>query len=331
MHGTKVVEAFHEPQFPNPNDESRNPKEYRNPNDKTADCTPERRSTFELRISFVICNLSFVIRQLMRNRFMVPMHGRKAEKPFMGHLKPVLLRTLAVFGTAAVLLMPSGCRSPVPVGSQEQVGPTGVRRVITPVNQVLTPAGIQVELPGMRPQAIALSPDGNLLLTSGKTHELIVVHPATGMIVQRVPFPSDKTTEPNPDTVSSHLLEPDKEGQLSYTGLIFSPDGRRIFLSNVKGNIKVFGVDQSATVRPLFSIPLPSADAPERKEEIPSGLAISRDGTRLYVALNLSNRLGCALRRCPLGDQGLREQLGRAQAGVPKCHRSGRTRHASAR
>ena len=222
---------------------------------------------------------------------MVPMHGRKAEKPFMGHLKPVLLRTLAVFGTAAVLLMPSGCRSPVPVGSQEQVGPTGVRRVITPVNQVLTPAGIQVELPGMRPQAIALSPDGNLLLTSGKTHELIVVHPATGMIVQRVPFPSDKTTEPNPDTVSSHLLEPDKEGQLSYTGLIFSPDGRRIYLSNVKGTIKVFGVDQSATVRPLFSIPLPSADAPERKEEIPSGLAISRDGTRLYVALNLSNRL----------------------------------------
>src|SRR6059036_2604331 len=202
----------------------------------------------------------------------------------MGYLKPVLLRSLAVFSTAAVLLMPSGCRSPVPVGSREQVGPAGARRVITPVNQVLTPAGKQVELPGMRPQAIALSPDGNLLVTSGKTHELIVVHPATGMIVQRVPFPSDKTTEPNPDAVSSHLLEQDKEGQLSYTGLVFSPDGRRIFLSNVKGDIKVFGVDQSATVRALFSIPLPSADAPGRKEEIPSGLAISRDGKRLYAA-----------------------------------------------
>src|SRR5206468_8805284 len=211
----------------------------------------------------------------------------------MSHLIPGLrfMRSLALFGTVSFLLMSSGCRSRIPVETQEKVGPTGARRVITPVNQVLTPAGIQVELPGMRPQAIALSPDGNLLVTSGKTHELIVVHPATGMIVQRVPFPSDNTTEPNPDAVSSHLLEPDKEGQLSYTGLVFSPDGRRIFLSNVKANIKVFGVDQNAKVRPVFSIPLPTADAPGRKEEIPAGLAISRDGTRLYVALNLSNRL----------------------------------------
>ncbi len=204
--------------------------------------------------------------------------------------KPLFLRPVA-FGTATVLLLSCGCRSPVPVGSRENVGATDLRRVITPVNQVLTPAGIQVELPGLRPQAIALSPNGRLLVTSGKTHELIVVDPATSLVVQRVPFPSDKANEPNPDVVSTHLLDPDKEGQLSYTGLVFSPDGARIFLSNVKGDIKVFGVDQRASVRPLFSIPLPAADAPGRKEEIPAGLAVSSDGARLYVALNLSNRL----------------------------------------
>src|SRR5436190_11836844 len=126
----------------------------------------------------------------------------------MGHFKTVLLQSLAVFGTAALLLTSSGCQSSVPVGTQEKVGPAGANRVVTPVNQVLTPAGAQVELPGMRPQALALSPDGNLLATSGKTHELIVVHPATGMIVQRVPFPSDKTNEPNPGAVSSRLLDP---------------------------------------------------------------------------------------------------------------------------
>jgi YVTN family beta-propeller protein len=91
--------------------------------------------------------------------------------------------------------------------------------------------------------------------------------------------------------VSSHILEPDKEGQLSYTGLIFSPDGSRVFLSNVNGSLKVFRVDPGHQISPWFSIPLPAADALERREDIPAGLAISRDGRRLYVALNLSNRL----------------------------------------
>src|SRR5689334_24267414 len=75
-------------------------------------------------------------------------------------------------------------------------------RIITPVNQVLTPAGIQVELPKLRPQAIALSPDGQLLATSGKTHELILVNPGTGEIIDKVPLPSDKSTNITSETVS---------------------------------------------------------------------------------------------------------------------------------
>ena len=49
----------------------------------------------------------------------------------------------------------------------------------TPVNQRLTPAGRLVELPGMRPQTIALSPDARLLVTAGETHELVVVDPVS--------------------------------------------------------------------------------------------------------------------------------------------------------
>ena len=60
---------------------------------------------------------------------------------------------------------------------------------ITPVNQVLTPMGRQVDLPGMRPQAVALSPDGKLLVTAGKTSELIVVDPDDATIRQRVTLP----------------------------------------------------------------------------------------------------------------------------------------------
>src|SRR5437867_4780891 len=159
--------------------------------------------------------------------------------------------------------------------SSEQVGRAGANRIVTPVNQILTPAGLQVDLPGLRPQVIALSPDGRLLAVSGKTHELVMLDAATGSILQRVPLPSDTASDSSSGAVSNHILEPDKEGQASFSGLVFSPDGSKIFLSNVNGNIKVFGVAKSGQVIGLSSLPLPPADAPGRKEEIPSGLALS--------------------------------------------------------
>jgi YVTN family beta-propeller protein len=173
----------------------------------------------------------------------------------------------------------------------ERVGSSSSNRFVLPVSQILTPAGTQVDLPDLRPQALALSPNGRLLVTSGKTSEIVVIDPSTGKILQRVPLPSDSANEPKPGVVSSHILEPDKEGQVSYTGLIFSPDGTRIYLSNVNGSIKVFGVANDGKVVGLFSIPLPQTGLPRREKEIPSGLALSADGQRLFVVLNLSNRL----------------------------------------
>ena len=178
-----------------------------------------------------------------------------------------------------------------PYSTREAVGQTGTNRYYTPANQILTPAGIQVELPGMRPQAIALSPNGRLIVTSGKTHDLVVADPVTGEIQQHVPLPSDSNSANTPETVADEILHPDQEGQLSFTGLVFSPNGSRIYLANVDGNIKVFGVKKSGKVVGLFSIPLPPAKAPGRSAEIPAGMAVSADGRRLYVALNLSNRL----------------------------------------
>ncbi len=87
------------------------------------------------------------------------------------------------------------------------------------------------------------------------------------------------------------ILDADTKAQLSYTGLKFSPDGTRIYLANVNGDIKVFEVSSDHKISPLFSIALPPADAPGRKEEIPAGIAVSRDGKKIYVVLNLSNRL----------------------------------------
>jgi len=174
--------------------------------------------------------------------------------------------------------------------TQELVGRHRDEYFSTPVNQLLTPFGRQIELPGMRPQALALSPDGKILVVSGKTSELVVLDPETGEVRQRLALPPDPVAEKS-GQASANILKPDKQAQLSYTGLIFSHDGRTIFLSNVEGSIKLFAVDDKGTVRPSHTLALPPANAPRRSPEIPSGLAIDARDQRLYVCANLSNRL----------------------------------------
>jgi len=198
---------------------------------------------------------------------------------------------LALVGLTMTALTAKAAPDDFPTSTNGPVGQLGPNVYATPVNQMLTPAGRQVELPGLRPQAMALSPNDRLLAVSGKTAELVLVDPVSGKVLQHVPLPASRTNDASPDVVSGHILQPDEDAEVSYTGLVFSPDGSRIYLASVNGSIKVFAVDAQANVTALVSFPLPPADAPRRTVEIPSGLAVSRDGTRLYVVLNLSNRL----------------------------------------
>ena len=62
----------------------------------------------------------------------------------------LLIVVSASYGAPQLTLGEASTKSPV--------GQLGTNRWYTPANQILTPAGIQVELPGMRPQALALSP-----------------------------------------------------------------------------------------------------------------------------------------------------------------------------
>ena len=202
------------------------------------------------------------------------------------------MRTMRVVPFALVVLV-AGCNTPEPArppALQEQVGRLADGRQMTPVNQTLTPHGTFVDLPGLRPQAIALSQDGRHLYVSGKTSELLVLDGGSGAVMQRVALPNDAQKTPITDP-NAKELRPDKDGQLSYTGLVVSPDGGRIYLSNVRGSIKVFAVGADGAVMASHSIALPEANAPRREAEIPSGLALSADGLLLYVCGNLSNRL----------------------------------------
>lgn len=190
---------------------------------------------------------------------------------------------IAVAGFAGVPLLADD----FPI-STNPVGYNG-NSLTTPVNQVVTPTGTLVPLPGMRPQALALSPDGRILITAGLAHELLALDPASGNILQHVLLPND--TLAGQGTGGAPILNPDDKAQLSFTGLKFSPDGTRIYFSDVNGDVKVFGVGPGRTLSPLFSIPLPTVENLSRTNEIPAGLAVSSDGKTLYVAGNLSNRL----------------------------------------
>ena len=204
-----------------------------------------------------------------------------------------------------------------PPPAKEVIGRVAVNRYILPTNQVLTPAGVHAPLPGLRPQALALSPDGKLLVTAGNSKKLICLNPVTGAVMHEVTFAPDppppaekkptekKSTEKkeaDPDKPAQDKPPPPKPGKpappapasgsaLSLTGLIFSPNGKRIYLSNVVGTIKVFAVDDTGTVTALSTFHVPEARTSKRKMEIPTGLAVSTDGKKLYVAGNAGNRL----------------------------------------
>src|ERR1041385_2592804 len=77
-------------------------------------------------------------------------------------------------------------------------------KVVLPVNQTITPLGTQIELPGLRPQGLALSPDGRILVTSGKTSELVSVDPASGAILQRIALPNAAQNERQHQGVYGH-------------------------------------------------------------------------------------------------------------------------------
>jgi YVTN family beta-propeller protein len=212
--------------------------------------------------------------------------GGLTEKLVLKMKLPKLCHGLISQGAAVFVALAwlTGCLAPAP-----QISGGETPNSELPVHQALTPAGLQIQLPNMRPQALALSPDGRWLVTSGHTSELVVMDPASGRILQRVKLPKDAPGRAKVAPSSSAILNPDTRGQLSFTGLVFSPDGARIYMADVNGDIKVFGVGADGKVSGLFAIALPPAHAPMRLNEIPAGLAVSPDGRRLYVALNLSN------------------------------------------
>ena len=216
--------------------------------------------------------------------------NRSNDRHFVSKFLPIALSSFAALPVIAQEPLENATPTSSRKDDEEFVGRSIDESIVTPVNQRLTPVGKWLQLPGMRPQVIAISPDGRIGVTSGKTSKLVVFDPEQATLLQQVELPSEEQRSPVANPAANNL-QPDTKAIASFTGLLFSPDGKFIYLSNVQGSIKVFRVGDDGKVVPSHAIALPDANAPMRKQEIPSGLAFNADATKLYVCGNLSNKL----------------------------------------
>jgi YVTN family beta-propeller protein len=181
-----------------------------------------------------------------------------------------------------------------PFGSSE-VGQTYNGALLLPTNQWISPIGTRIEDPSGRIVSSTLSPDGQYMaaLTWNEfTGYLTIFDLKTGKIVQE--------EGGYPNTLDPAAGEPGE--QVAADGPLYSPDGKTMWVPQT-GDIAKFTVDpETGMVSEKVIINLPPAangPAPESKPEathpgeaLASGMALSSDGGKLYVALNGSNTLG---------------------------------------
>ncbi len=181
-----------------------------------------------------------------------------------------------------------------PFGSGE-VGQTYNGALLLPTNQWISPIGTRIEDQHGRIVSSTLSPDGQYMaaLTWNEfTGYLTIIDLKTGKIVQ------EEGAYPN--TLDPAAGEPGEE--VAADGPLYSPDGKTLWVPQT-GDIAKFTVDpETGTVSEKVIIKMPPAangPAPEYSTEAkhpgeaePSGMALSSDGSKLYVALNGSNTLG---------------------------------------
>ncbi len=142
--------------------------------------------------------------------------------------------------------------------------------IVVPTNQVLDPAGLQVEFPG-RPTDLALRPDGSVLAVMNSS-SLLLIRVQERTIMQTLALPSGHT----------------------FTGIVWSPDGSAIYSAGYKGVIHVAKIEGGvATYGTPITLPAGPAGGRGAGDPVtPGGLALSADARTLYVCLSRNNSLG---------------------------------------
>jgi YVTN family beta-propeller protein len=173
----------------------------------------------------------------------------------------------------AVLLFAAACTIYAEEAPKYKVGIQHNGSIVLPDNQILTPAGSQVQFAG-RPHAIAIRPDEKTaaLSNDGGKGVIVIFDLQSGKVLQEF--------KPNPYPYSPPYS--------AYDGLIYSKDGSKLYASDDNALIDVMNVAADGTVTTAGQVYLPL----DNFQSTPTVLAFSEDGSKLYVALNFDNELG---------------------------------------
>ena len=152
--------------------------------------------------------------------------------------------------------------------SDKEIKLTGLQpdgSILVPTNQLLRPAGFQIQFNG-RPVDLALSPNGKwLAVLNISSLELIRLKDRT--ITQRLPI---------------------KKGA-SFNGISFSADGKKIYMSQARDYISVAEMDEHHIISWADKITFPKPQI--GGHPVPGGFIIDEAGDKLYATLNRSNTL----------------------------------------
>ncbi|MER6127263.1 bifunctional YncE family protein/alkaline phosphatase family protein [Streptomyces sp. NPDC001795] len=180
-------------------------------------------------------------------------------------------RRLAVTVIASTAVLATGAAFTLAAGSQGTAGPKGDGTAITPVGYKVTPAGKQAQL-GDLPLNAVLSPDKSMLLVSNAgqgTQSLQLVDAKDSKVVQTISYPSP---------------------QAIFTGLAFSPDGKRAYASGGGREIIHTYDVRGGRLTETSPIKLPTKNPQGQPLNMyPAGIAVTPDGKRLVVADRLAD------------------------------------------
>ncbi|NOZ40424.1 MAG: beta-propeller fold lactonase family protein [Planctomycetes bacterium] len=198
----------------------------------------------------------------------------------MRRRKYFLLTALVFLSTSGILRAQDKTTPPISSYDSQRVGDKIDGRIVVPTNQVLSPLGRQVVFSG-RPTDVALSPNGRWLAALDR-RSAILIEVESGEIVSRAAIQGG-----------------------SYQGIVFTPDGRRLITSCIKGHLDVFSVSEDGQLKKQDPIHLPAL---RDNNALPAGLTIDAQGHSLWVVLNLNNTLaeillkdGSLVREIPVG------------------------------